>query len=114
MNVLDLERLAQNEKKVMESQDINRVRDIPGFPFSSLDEVRAAKASGLITFGARYQPGLIEAWGTRGDLIAHYFWLTWPPLIGIVFVVGAFVTGRYVLLRGVFATSIGFLASSPA
>lgn len=114
MNVQDLERLARNEKRVMESQAINRISEIPDFPFSSLDELRAAKASGHVTFGAQYQPDVLEVWGTRGDLIAHYFWLTWPPLIGIAFIVAAFITGRYVLLWGVLTTFIGFSASSPA
>ena len=114
MNVQDLERLARNEKKVMDGQDINRIRDIPDFPFASLDELRAAKASGDITFGAQYQPDLVEALGTRGDVIAHYFWLTWPPVIGIAFIVAAFVTGRFILFWGVLTTLIGFFASSPA
>jgi hypothetical protein len=76
MSVEDLERLALTEVRIRENQDINRISDLPDSPFSSLDEARAAKASGAITFGAPYQPRLVEAWGTRGEVFAHYFWLT--------------------------------------
>jgi hypothetical protein len=114
MSVEDLERLALNEERIRESQDINRISDLPAFPFSSLDEVRAAKASGAITFGAPYQPRLVEAWGTLGEVFVHYFWLTWPPLIIIAFIVGGFISGRYVLLCGVLTTMIGWPTSSPA
>lgn len=113
MRVQDSERLARNEKKLIESLEISRVRDIPGFPYSSLDELRAAKASRDITFGAQYDGDLLEVLGTRGDFIAHCFWVTWPPLIGIAFIVAGFVTGRYVLLWGVLTTLIGFLLSTP-
>src|SRR5437667_6180231 len=101
MNVQDLERLARNEERLMETQKINRIRDIPDFPFGSLDDLRAAKTLGQITFGTEYRPELVDAFGTGGDILAHYFWLSWPPLIGIGFVVAAFLTGRFVLFWGV-------------
>ncbi|MDD5140318.1 MAG: hypothetical protein PHY43_08690 [Verrucomicrobiales bacterium] len=109
----DLDRLAGNEKILMDGQKINRICDIPNFPFSSLEELRAAKKSGAITFGAPYRPDLLEAFGTRGEILANYFWTNTPVLIGITFIVAAFVTGKYTYFWGVLTTLFGFLLAAP-
>ena len=112
-NVEDLDRLARNEEKLKAAQEINCLRDIPDFPYSSLDELRTAKESKEITFGAQYDPNLLEALGTRGEIVAHYVWVSFPPLIGIAFIVASFITGKFVLLWGILTVFVGFSLSSP-
>jgi len=113
MNAQDLDRLADNEKAVMDGQDINRIREIPNFPYASLEELRAAKKSGEITFGAPYRADLLERLGTRSEILTHYFWVTWTPVIIFAFVVAAFVTGKYALLWGVLSTFLGLHLAAP-
>lgn len=113
MNIHDLRRLAENEKRVMESQSINRISELTGFPFGCLDDLREAKASGHISFGAHYNADLMWSMGTRGDVIAHCFWMGCTLLCCVAFVAAAFITDHFTFLIGLLATSVGFLGSSP-
>ncbi len=109
----DLDRLANIEQRIMQGQSIHFIRDIPGFPYSSLSELRAAIDSQEITIGALYDADLLWSLGTRSEILAQCFWMTWLPLICIAYVVAAVVSGRWLFLFGTLATCLGILLAAP-
>jgi len=110
----DLTQLAEIERRIMESQSINKVSDIPKIPFKTIDDVRHAKEIGAITFGAPYQPNHLATLCTPSERRIHAFWLFSAPIAAVAFVIAALMMGRFILLLGALTTAIGFLFSSPA
>jgi len=114
----DLDRLARNEKRIMDGQNINRIRDIPSFCYTSLSELREAKLSGKIKLtigeGVMLQPDLFWAFATRGEIFAYIFWTAWPVIIGIAYIVTALISGKFLLLWGLVALGLGFFLSKPS
>jgi hypothetical protein len=117
MNYQDLNRLARNEKTIMDAQTINFIRDIPDFPYSSLGEIQSAIESGAITittdFGVLYQPDLFWAFGTRGEILTWCFWITLLGILYVAYVAVALHTGKHVYLWGLATASLGVLLSGP-
>ncbi len=111
----DLNRLARNEQKIMEGQTVNFIRDIPAFPYSSLDELRTAAQSGEITLtmaeGFYYQPDLFWAFGTRAEILMYCFWITLFGVICIAYIIAAILTGKFMFLWGLLTSFIGLLLS---
>jgi hypothetical protein len=110
-----LDRIARNEVSVrahLAGLGVSNIADITGFPFDSIQEVRAAHDDKSLEIGAEYNPTKLEAFGFDSEIRFHQF-LTMVPLIVVIIDVVLGLTIKSTYFWGVLFATVGFFSSGP-
>ncbi len=89
------------------------VEDLTNFNYESYEHFQEAAKSKLVQIGSRYNSRLAEFVLTKSEYFIHICWTNFPYLVILVNVILAIYYRNWLLLLGIPAAIIGFLASSP-
>ncbi|MFH2141373.1 MAG: hypothetical protein ABIJ97_03045 [Bacteroidota bacterium] len=114
MNKKDALYFEQFEKDIEKELDICKISDFPisDFPFKNLDDVKNAINNKEISITAPYSHERMQIYGTKGEKLMYYFWLTMPMIIIMTNILLAIITKRWIFIVGVIFSLIGFFTSS--